>query len=93
MLSMSLGKLLHAPNPNIDPAVKKWLIHLENGSYGTSTDGILENIVRQLGETESRDRVHVQPVILSEASVGAVIPFNWFQTASHKIGLTGYSRF
>ena len=68
-----LGQVI-ARNPNIDPAVKKWLIHLENGSYGTPLDGMVERIGCQLELTDSRDRVHIQPTILSEASVGAVIP-------------------
>jgi ubiquinone biosynthesis protein len=73
-----LGQII-ARNPNIDPVVKKWLIHLENGCYGTPLDGIRELIGRQLEQTDNRDRVHVQPDILSEASVGAVIAFHWNQ--------------
>ena len=71
-----LGQII-ARNPNIDPVVKKWLIHLENGCYGTPPDGIRERIDRQLEQTGNRDRVQVQPAILSEASVGAVIAFHW----------------
>ena len=70
-----LGQII-ARNPNIDPVVKKWLIHLENGCYGTPLDGIMEQIGRQLEQTDNQDRPHVQPAILSEASVGAVIPFH-----------------
>jgi ubiquinone biosynthesis protein len=73
-----LGQII-ARNPNIDPVVKKWLIHLENGCYGTPLDGIMEQIGRQLEQTDNRDRVQVQPAILSEASVGAVIAFHWNQ--------------
>jgi ubiquinone biosynthesis protein len=73
-----LGQII-ARNPNIDPVVKKWLIHLENGCYGTPLDGIMERIGRQLGRFDNRDRVQVQPAILSEASVGAVIAFDWNQ--------------
>jgi len=76
-----LGQII-ARNPNIDPVVKKWLIHLENGCYGTPLDGIMEQIGRQLEQTDNRDRLHVQPAILSEASVGAVIPFHWNQPPS-----------
>lgn len=71
-----LGQVI-ARNPNIDPVVKKWLIHLENGCYGTPLDGIMERIDGQLEQTDNRDRVQVQPAILSEASVGAVIAFDW----------------
>jgi ubiquinone biosynthesis protein len=73
-----LGQII-ARNPNIDPVVKKWLIHLENGCYGTHLDGIMERIGRQLEQTDNQDRLHVQPAILSEASVGVVIPFYWNQ--------------
>lgn len=76
-----LGQII-ARNPNIDPVVKKWLIHLENGCYGTPLDGIMERIGDQLEQTDNRDRVQVQPAILSEASVGAVIAFNWNQSSS-----------
>jgi ubiquinone biosynthesis protein len=76
-----LGQII-ARNPNIDPVVKKWLIHLENGCYGTPLDGIMERIGRQLEQTGNRDRVQVQPAILSEASVGAVIAFHWNQPSS-----------
>ena len=76
-----LGQII-ARNPHIDPVVKKWLIHLENGCYGTPLDGIMERIGRQLEQTGNRDRVHVQPAVLSEASVGAVIPFQWSQPSS-----------
>ncbi|MDZ7581186.1 MAG: AarF/UbiB family protein [Deltaproteobacteria bacterium] len=76
-----LGQII-ARNPNIDPVVKKWLIHLENGCYGTPMDGIMERIGGQLEQTGNRDRVHVQPAILSEASVGAVIAFHWQQPSS-----------
>ena len=78
-----LGQII-ARNPNIDPAVKRWLIHLENGRYGTPMEGILRNIDRQLGENGNRDRVTVEPVILSEASVAAVIPFNLNGSSSRK---------
>jgi len=78
-----LGQII-ARNPNIDPVVKKWLIHLENGCYGTPLDGIVEQIGGQLEQTGNRDRVQVQPSILSEASVGAVIAFYWNRPSSQE---------
>ena len=78
-----LGQII-ARNRNIDPAVKKWLIQLENGCYGTPLEGILRRIDGQLAETGSLDRVTVQPVILSEASVAAVIPFYWNRPSAHE---------
>ena len=76
-----LGQVI-ARNPHVDPLVKKWLIQLENGSYGTPLEGIVERIGRQLEQTGKRNQVHVQPSILSEASVGAVVPFDWDQPPS-----------
>ena len=78
-----LGQLI-ARNPNMDPAVKQWLIHLENGSYGTALDGIMERIDCHLELTDCRDRVKVKPAILSEASVGAVISFHWNPPSSRE---------
>jgi len=78
-----LGQVI-ARNPNIDPDVKKWLIHLENGSYGTPMGGILARIDSNLELGDNRDRLQVQPSILSEASVGAVIPFHWNQPSSRE---------
>jgi ubiquinone biosynthesis protein len=44
----------------------------------------LRRIDGQLAETGSLDRVTVQPVILSEASVAAVIPFHWNRPSTHE---------
>ncbi len=71
-----LGQLI-ARNPNIDPAVRKWLIHLENGDYGTPRDKIVARIEHQLEQTGGREQVQIQPSILAEASVGAVVRFDW----------------
>ncbi len=71
-----LGQII-ARHPNIDPAVKRWLVQLENGRYGTSSDALVRQVHRQLEGVKGRDRLHIRPEILSEASVGAVIPFEW----------------
>ncbi len=76
-----LGQVI-ARNPLLDPEVKKWLVHLENGSYGTPLDAVMERIDGQLEQTGNRDRVQVRWAILSEASVGAVIPFRWHPVLS-----------
>jgi len=78
-----LGQII-ARNPNIDPVVKKWLIQLENGCYGTPLDGIMERIGGQLEQAEKPERVQVQQAILAEASVGAVIAFNWNRPSSQQ---------
>lgn len=69
-----LGQII-ARNPNIDPGVKQWLIHLENGRYGTPHTAIVKRVRRQLEHTGSLGRIQVRATILAEASVGAVIPF------------------
>ncbi|MBN1548358.1 MAG: AarF/ABC1/UbiB kinase family protein [Syntrophaceae bacterium] len=69
-----LGQII-ARNPGTDPVLKKWLVHLENGCYGTPLEGMIERIGGELEKTGHRDQVNIRPVIISEASVGAVIPF------------------
>jgi ubiquinone biosynthesis protein len=71
-----LGQII-ARHPKIDPAVKQWLIHLENGDYGTPPHDLLAQIHDELERTGRKSRFDVTPSILSEASVGAVIPFHW----------------
>ena len=74
-----LGQII-ARNQNIDPVAKKWLVRLENGSYGTPAIGVLEIIDRNLKKTNSYEQVNVHPFLLSEASVAAVVPFDLSQT-------------
>ncbi len=71
-----LGQII-ARHPRIDPAVKQWLIQLENGHYGTPAKDILARVNGQLDKACHSDGIDVQGTILSEASVGAVIPFCW----------------
>lgn len=71
-----LGQTI-ARNPDLDPQVKKWLIHLENGRYGTPLERLLERIGDVEKTTGETGRIRVEPVILAEASVGAVLPFQW----------------
>ena len=71
-----LGQLI-ARHPDIDPVVGQWLIDLENGHYGTSADELQARIDGELGAVDEATTVRVAPTILTEASVGAVIPFGW----------------
>ncbi|WP_419660386.1 AarF/UbiB family protein [Desulfosarcina variabilis] len=71
-----LGQLI-ARHPDIDPAVRQWLIGLENGLYGTDPAELMGRIHEQLGPAAETADVQVAPIILCEASVGAVIPFQW----------------
>lgn len=69
-----LGQII-ARNPNLESGMKQWLVRLENGSYGTAPDALLDHIHCRLGAKNGRQPVEIDPYILSEASVGAVIPF------------------
>lgn len=69
-----LGQII-ARNQNIAPEVKTWLVQLENGQYGTATDALLRHINLRLNPLGGPKTVRIEPFILSEASVGAVIPF------------------
>jgi ubiquinone biosynthesis protein len=71
-----MGQII-ARHPRIDPAVRQWLVQLENGHYGTPHKGLVARILGRLKETGDRDRVRIGSRILAEASVGAVIPFHW----------------
>jgi ubiquinone biosynthesis protein len=72
-----LGQII-ARHPNIDPEVKRWLVHLESGDYGTPPHDLMAHIGHELQRTGRGQRLDIEPSILSEASVGAVIPFFWY---------------
>ena len=78
-----LGQLI-ARNPNIDPAVRKWLIHLENGAYGTPHDKIAAQIEDELEKTGGRAQVRIHPATHAEASVAAVVRFDWYPPSTRK---------
>jgi ubiquinone biosynthesis protein len=71
-----LGQII-ARNPHIDPVVRRWLVQLENGRYGTPETGLLVQIHDQLDHFDADDHIDIQPAILAEASVAAVLPFQW----------------
>ncbi len=71
-----MGQII-ARNPNIDPTVKQWLVQLENGSYGTPEDQIKALIQDQLMSANIDEAVTISSEVLSEASVGAVMAFDW----------------
>ncbi len=71
-----LGQVI-ARHPHVDPVVKQWLVQLENGRYGTPAQGLVDQIQRRLRQSPERPHVRVHPSVLSEASVGAVIRFDW----------------
>lgn len=69
-----LGQII-ARNPHLDPDVKQWLIHLENGRYAEPDTHLAKRVRQQLKHTQGLDNIKVSSTILAEASVGAVIPF------------------
>jgi ubiquinone biosynthesis protein len=77
-----LGQII-ARNQNVDPGVRQWLIHLENGRYGTAAEDLLSHIAARLDVADACHRVNIEPHILSEASVGAVIAFEWSPDKEH----------
>ncbi len=66
-----LGQII-ARNRHLEPEVKKWLVSLENGAYGTSIESVMVQIDQELQEETTLD---IEKTILSEASVAAVVPF------------------
>jgi ubiquinone biosynthesis protein len=69
-----LGQIV-ARNPHLDPAMKRWLVALESGRYGTPVDGLLSELRRHAEDAGTE--IWVEPVLLSEASVAAVFGFRW----------------
>jgi ubiquinone biosynthesis protein len=71
-----LGQVI-ARNRNVDERFRKWLISLENGLQETDCQIIRERIEKTLGKVKEKYDIHIETTILSEASVGIVIPFSW----------------
>ena len=77
-----LGQLI-ARHPDIDPAVRQWLIGLENGFYGTDASALRERIYLALERSGDNADIQIAPAILAEASVGAVIAYEYRPTPDH----------
>ena len=75
----SLHKLCQvvARRPDLDPDLKKWLVRLEKGSYGTQLKGLVQLIEEELSSLPGTDSVTIVSEMVAEASVAAVIPFGW----------------
>lgn len=91
-----LNLLLHLPtlhklgqvivrNPQLDPELKKWLIRLEQGDYGTDPHGQVHFIRTQLAGLHSRCQIMLVPCIIAEASVATVLPYSWQNPGSSQI--------
>lgn len=71
-----VGQVL-ARNRRISPALRGALSQLENGITETTVSETHAAIERALGERLKQYAVEIEPVILSEASVSAVMRFAW----------------
>ena len=75
-----------ARRPDIDPDLKKWLVGLEKGSYGSQLAQLITQIEEELSSLSEADAVTVIPEMVAEASVAAVIPFRWRSRDSQTTG-------
>lgn len=71
-----LGQVL-ARNPRLAPSLRTALTELENGISDATAQQIRTMIVDQLGTRLQTYSVELEPEILSEASVSAVLRFTW----------------
>jgi len=71
-----LGQVI-ARNRHLRPALRKALSELENGIHDVDAAGVCAIIRQQLGPALDKFAVEIQPAILSEASVSAVVRFTW----------------
>lgn len=79
-----LGQVI-ARNPQLDPELKKWLIRLEQGDYGTDPDDQVHFIRTQLAGLNSRCQITLSPHIIAEASVATVLAYSWQNPGSSQI--------
>lgn len=78
-----LGQMV-ARNRYVDPLIRAWLVQLENGSHGTDATALCRMIENRLGSDKERFCIRFDRCILSEASVGSVVPFTWMAPGSKK---------
>ncbi len=71
-----MGQVL-ARNRRLAPALRSALIELENGMSDMTPGEVHALIAEQLGPLLQEYSVRIEPSILSEASVGAVVRFTW----------------
>jgi len=69
-----LGQVI-ARNPHLNPEVKRWLVGLEQGNYGTDPEVQVRKIKDQLAKLESPPDIIISPHIIAEASVATVLLF------------------
>lgn len=79
-----LGQIV-ARHPELDPKLKKWLILLEQGDYGTDPDSQAHHIRTQLEGLNSPFQIKLSPHIIAEASVATLHPFSWQNPGTSQI--------
>jgi ubiquinone biosynthesis protein len=78
-----LGQVI-ARNQHLRPGLRNALARLENGIRDVQPEDIRAIIMRDLGPRLEAYAVDIAPVILSEASVSAVVRFTWRNPESGK---------
>lgn len=78
-----IGQVL-ARNHDLHPRLRRALVKLENSISDVSAEEICAIIARELHTEIETYSIKLQPAILSEASVSAVIGFTWTNPATHK---------
>ena len=76
-----LGQVL-ARNRHLRPSLRNALSQLENGIHDITAEETHAVIERELGERLQSFQVRLQPALLSEASVSAVVRFTWHNPES-----------
>lgn len=77
-----LGQII-ARNRNVDESVRKQLVRLENGDEGTDFEEIRRTVMEEIGEENMKSyNIGLEDYILSEASVGVVVPFDYIDPAT-----------
>jgi len=78
-----LGQVI-ARNQHLRPALRNALARLENGIRDVRPEDVVAIIRQELGPRVEKYGVKIAPVILSEASVSAVVRFTWVDPHSGK---------
>ncbi len=78
-----LGQVI-ARNQHLRPALRNALARLENGIRDVRPEDVVAIIRKELGPRIEKYSVKIAPVILSEASVSAVVRFAWLDPNSGK---------
>ena len=71
-----LGQVL-AHNQHLNPPLRKALVGLENGIRDVKPADVADLVRQRLGTRLADFDVHFRPVIMSEASVSAIVRFTW----------------